>query len=684
MSWRSGGTHPRGNQRGRGQRGSGRGGPNENRGTKPCRHWQTTLTCSFGDHCSFLHDEQFNSAISKGIGSSYRREQPVEEEMEYMGYSSWKRQLKVPPMPGNIKTMLAIWSGAHQILDGKNRNLGQMVARDLEDDKYYGRQHMQALLSLQNDSPPGTLVNLGSVFFRVFTHPALLSCLSIDTQVGALYTFISGNNGVRIVAFCDRFIKHLVEHPSVFDDPSQMLETNLMLVLYALREVLSREPRARYNECLPALLDMVERTRDVVPMSAHSAAHQVMTDAIAQMRAMINRAADLLSPEDSQSVGHITADVQNSTFPRELIIPRDRHDNDKMDITKVVIIPTEDEIRSDHKEFLPSTSPTRPHFLTDPISRHLDTHFRLLRHDIFGGFKEAIGSFMRIVEEKPDVLKSTKINLGNNIRARLHAGARVNNVWCEDKRDLEAQLSFRQPAVIERKSAKEREVWWSNAKALDQGVLLCLIFLDSGRASLLLLVVSDRCTNPKTKFSLTSDPHRATISVRLVTPIQRNVESLIRLHLQSTQCMLIELPGILLATFQPILESIQNMQRTGRLPFHRWILPAERENFDIPPPLYARGVESTISLRPILTDGASADLLIDLIRSKHDLSIIDGVVRRTGLDVGQARALIEALSREYALIQGPPGTGKSYLGIQIMRVLLARKEPANLGPIIVV
>ncbi|KAH0392631.1 hypothetical protein KCU89_g13259, partial [Aureobasidium melanogenum] len=134
-------------------------------------------------------------------------------------------------MPGNIKTMLAIWSGAHQILDGKNRNLGQMVARDLEDDKYYGRQHMQALLSLQNDSPPGTLVNLGSVFFRVFTHPALLSCLSIDTQVGALYTFISGNNGVRIVAFCDRFIKHLVEHPSVFDDPSQMLETNLMLVL---------------------------------------------------------------------------------------------------------------------------------------------------------------------------------------------------------------------------------------------------------------------------------------------------------------------------------------------------------------------------------------------------------------------------------------------------------------------
>lgn len=148
--------------------------------------------------------------------------------------------------------------------------------------------------------------------------------------------------------------------------------------------------------------------------------------------------------------------------------------------------------------------------------------------------------------------------------------------------------------------------------------------------------------------------------------------------------MLIELPGILLATFQPILESIQDMQRMGRLPFHRWILPAERENFEIPPPLYARGANSTISLRPILRDGESEDLPIDSIRSMHDPSIVNDVVRRTGLDVGQARALIEALSREYALIQGPPGTGKSYLGVQIMRVLLARKREANLGPIIVV
>ena len=148
--------------------------------------------------------------------------------------------------------------------------------------------------------------------------------------------------------------------------------------------------------------------------------------------------------------------------------------------------------------------------------------------------------------------------------------------------------------------------------------------------------------------------------------------------------MLVELPGILLATFQPILQSIQDMQRMGRLPFHQWILPAGRRDFDIPPPLYARGASSTFSLKPILQDEESEDLLVDSTRSRHDPNIIDAIVRRTGLDVGQARALLEALSREYALIQGPPGTGKSYLGVQIMRVLLAQKRSADLGPIIVV
>jgi hypothetical protein len=45
-----------------------------------------------------------------------------------------------------------------------------------------------------------------------------------------------------------------------------------------------------------------------------------------------------------------------STYPKALVLPDNRHDSDKLNITEIVILPTEGEIRSDHPEFLPSTN----------------------------------------------------------------------------------------------------------------------------------------------------------------------------------------------------------------------------------------------------------------------------------------------------------------------------------------
>ncbi|KAF2187214.1 hypothetical protein K469DRAFT_686386 [Zopfia rhizophila CBS 207.26] len=46
--------------------------------------------------------------------------------------------------------------------------------------------------------------------------------------------------------------------------------------------------------------------------------------------------------------------------------------------------------------------------------------------------------------------------------------------------------------------------------------------------------------------------------------------------------------------------------------------------------------------------------------------------------------MLAALTREFAFIQGPPGTGKSYLGIQLMKVLMDSKKTVDLGPVVVV
>lgn len=175
---------------------------------------------------------------------------------------------------------------------------------------------------------------------------------------------------------------------------------------------------------------------------------------------------------------------------------------------------------------------------------------------------------------------------------------------------------------------------------------------------------------------------------KLATHSQQDFESLMLSSSLATEGVLIELPGVILATFTPILENLQYMQRISLLPFRQWILPDRRglgdlAAMDIPPPLYARGSRFTYSLSSILNDGTGKDLLIQTSDTKVNDAALDEIERRTELDRGQSEALLAALLREFCHIQGPPGTGKSFLGVKIVKVLLACRA-AKLGPIIIV
>ena len=63
---------------------------------------------------------------------------------------------------------------------------------------------------------------------------------------------------------------------------------------------------------------------------------------------------------------------------------------------------------------------------------------------------------------------------------------------------------------------------------------------------------------------------------------------------------------------------------------------------------------------------------------------IESLQSRSTLDEAQCTALINALSREFALIQGPPGTGKSYVALQLVKILLQHRKKAQLNAIIIV
>ena len=58
------------------------------------------------------------------------------------------------------------------------------------------------------------------------------------------------------------------------------------------------------------------------------------------------------------------------------------------------------------------------------------------------------------------------------------------------------------------------------------------------------------------------------------------------------------------------------------------------------------------------------------------------------MDRPQVNAVLDSMQRELALVQGPPGTGKTYVGVQIVRAILANLpvslDDATRAPIVVV
>jgi hypothetical protein len=663
---------------------------NGERGNNICRNFQAGH-CRFGARCHYAHDITESNEQEPSRNAHERREEDPEEQKARADYNAWKRFIKTPPTRNDIFTIERVWAGAFTILNGADRDWKQMLPRDLDDEAYYGREHIHTVMGMvANPQDCREFVDLAQPFLLVITHPALLDCLSVDTFVGNLYNYISGSNGTRAIPFFKRLSTNLVEaqRASWSRITATNVEGTLSAMSTAICQVLRREQRATFHDELPDLVDSLENITEITGIDKSSTAYQLIIRRIAELRAMIARAKGLLSEEEPQQSG-ISTTVGTSTYPREIIIPRDRHDNDKMDITKIKLLPTEDEIRSNHMEFLPSTDLDQPHFLADPAERHIDTHFRLLRHDIFGELKQALGGLIIAVENDANLLNNPKLSLGD-IRAYPYPKTHISHVSYNQRLGLEAQISFAQLSILRMKPRAERRTWWEESRRLEEGVLLCFVALTGTESSILFFTVSQRSTDLKKDHNLASHDHQSTITAKLATWNQDNMNALLRLSCQNTKGVLIEFPGVLLATFIPILENLQDMQQQSRLPLRQWILPDRVGTngntsalLDVPPPVYARGMGFTFSLNAILKNEAGS-FSLSPSTAINDTATIDELETKTSLDRGQCQALMAALFREFAFIQGPPGTGKSYLGVHLMRVLLSCQAKANLGPIVVV
>ncbi|KAH6711711.1 hypothetical protein BKA61DRAFT_693590 [Leptodontidium sp. MPI-SDFR-AT-0119] len=234
---------------------------------------------------------------------------------------------------------------------------------------------------------------------------------------------------------------------------------------------------------------------------------------------------------------------------------------------------------------------------------------------------------------------------------------------------------------------KQREEWWKGSKFLQVDSLVCFV---SSNGKIIFLSVC----NPILPFHGRKDSHsddnsrsddipslfrQANRASVLLSLAEYKAEDAVWIGTHTapskTRQSLVEFPGVLLPSFQPTLQALQDMRRKLSLPFAEIVAPDSQTSAAIiKPPAYAtkRGFSFNLDVLsgvPLtLTPGQS-----------FDFTKLDG---GSTLDEAQQFAVIQALSTGLALIQGPPGTGKSYTGVAIIKALLHNRKAADLGPII--
>lgn len=651
---------------------------------RPCFKFQQGH-CKFGKKCHFSHD---TSPINQSQATPPRSSRPPPTQDQYQtrnDYSAWKRLLKHDPVHDN-ESVLRFWEGALHIQEKEDKEWQQQLAQDLDDDNMKGRQHIEHVMNRMGMSTGEmTSLRISKAFLRVMTHRSFLESLTIDTFVAGLYNFVSGNNGSRAIPYFKNICTILGDtHPDAEDD---LQDTLLLAMCVALREIFKREQRARLNVDLPDLLDSMDALAERLSVGNPTPSAHIIVRKIEGLRPVVIRAAPIATDEGATNPISGPSPPNEFFYPLEAVVPQNRHDNDHMDITKIQIFPTRDELMSDVQEALPFADRDQYHFLADPVARHFDTHFRLFRHETFGELKQALSDLMKAAEENMNVFEKPSMGI-TDIRANHYAAAQITSTAFNRQRGLEIGISFVQPASLRQKSGAERRQWWEESRRLQEGTLLSFITVENGKANTVFLTVHKRVTDPEKDQNLTKDRNFGTIIVQLTVLNQKNLDFLLGWSCGGRRGVLIEFSGVLPATFTPVLLNLQQMAQLGILPFHRSILPdkttrSDTKILDVPAPLYAQGRGFTIPLDAILKENTPR-FALSSDSSPEDINLVHRVADQTGLDHGQSTALIAALTREFALIQGPPGTGKSFVGVRIMRVLLAMKDKARLGPVVVV
>ncbi|KAL8676499.1 MAG: hypothetical protein Q9186_006983 [Xanthomendoza sp. 1 TL-2023] len=623
--------------------------------TTPCYYLQTRDGCRKGQDCRFSH--QRNPSLSNRVPAS-STDRDYETRFRQWTYL-------IPKDHGDrgrrqLPDTVAFFKTAWDLLTASDTGSQQRLVKKLASEE--GLFMIKSLIEAMGDDEEdretlSTFRNALLPFFQILSHRGIASSLVLEHSVETIYNFLYGSGGRRGVQVFRFLAKAIILVVTQEDDDEE-------------------EQRKRGLELGPCLT-VLER---LVELNQGALSHQDFLPIVETISSGVD--PQNLSPESRRSLDKVRlrlglgslipaatkskqAVAQTATFkfhhdlPGLLSSDGPRHDNDHQHIKDIRILPTAEEINCPWLEYLPFNNATNNHFWRNQERTYVHDDLKLRRWEI------------------------------------------------DRRKGLQLVADFAQPTAISKIGERQRKEWWDSSRRLQPTSLVCLVTStghnifclvcdpmptapskrqqrddDRSEAAQILASEMEYARKKNEMPSLHKSDNRAAVMLTLLSPSSSQITSISRLFFNSNHTVrmsLVEFPGILLPTFQPTLQALQNMSHRLDLPFADYLAPEDEGagTGSIPPPLYTQRKDFVLDLSP-LTGGEPLTLST---QQPFDRETFNDY---TNLDEAQQTAVLHALNNSLALIQGPPGTGKSYTGVSIIKVLLHNRTAAELGPIICV
>nr|XP_042717233.1 NFX1-type zinc finger-containing protein 1-like [Chrysemys picta bellii] len=385
-----------------------------------------------------------------------------------------------------------------------------------------------------------------------------------------------------------------------------------------------------------------------------AALHHLLTASPEQTKTLLCYPVDLLfaTVQRLQSRGfqftwiiqkrlHDTKSLVDSAFPRcsaPLASPACRED-----FHAIPIFPTPEEIFVDPGQKLKRNLPVGK-YASD--AAYLDTHFRLLREDFVRPLRAGISAHFS--------LQNVFGGAGKQRGAlRLYRNVQLVKVGTSPAGAM-YMARFQAPQGSAHASSKR----------LLSGSLTCLISSDCGQVLFGTVVGGNR-------------PQLLKGAVWL--DIKANHSDLLTRHLGKTNFIMVESPAFF-ESYRHVLEGLQELD-PARVPFQSYVVQCRTP---VAPPAHF-GEDVTFDLSVLQPTGRADKEPMGDTSEGHVTAVDLTAVRPCDtymwspetfphLDESQILAIRMALTREFVLIQGPPGTGKTFIGLQIVEILLRNQS----------